>query len=100
MNSICGAVSRAPPHPRWKYFRFFLNFKQDCEAKRHYLVECNYCGGFAQGRFAFIMFIQMFILIFFHLREQVALLLSVCVSVFPRVGGLLESSDKLKEYAI
>lgn len=33
------------------------------KAECHYLIQCNYCGGFAHGRFSFIMFIQMFMLI-------------------------------------
>ncbi len=48
------------------------------KAERHYLVQCNYCGGFAQGRFAFIMFIQMFMLI---LRRACCSLFSVYVCV-------------------
>jgi len=66
MNFICRAVSRTPPHLRLRNFlQTVFKFQTGMEkAERHYLVQCNYCGGFAQGRFAFIMFIQMFILIF------------------------------------
>lgn len=65
------------------------------KAERHYLVQCNYCGGFAQGRFAFIMFIQMFMLIFWFKRACCSLF--QCVFTFFCVGGLLEYSDKWRK---
>lgn len=38
------------------------------KGERRYLVQYNYCEGFAQGAFSFIMFIQMFMLIVWFVR--------------------------------
>lgn len=82
MNFICEVVSRTPSQPRLRNFlQTVFKFQTGMEkAERHYLIQCNYCGGFAHGRFAFIMFIQMFIYLFIYLGlwVQVALVLVVC----------------------
>lgn len=51
------------------------------KAAHHYLVQCNYCGGFPQGRFAFIMFIQMFIYLLNFLHAGCPLFLALCREV-------------------
>lgn len=66
------------------------------KAESHYLLQCNYCGGFAQGRFAFIMFIEMFMLISRLKCAGCSISQCVCVLTGFRVGGWLKSADKLK----
>lgn len=65
------------------------------KSERHYLLQCNYCGGFAQGRFSFIMFIQMFMLIFWFKRAGLFSFhgVYVCVDVFC-VDGCRQVEEK------
>lgn len=93
MNFICEAVSRTPPHPRLKnvidFKDIFKISNRMKKAERHYLVQYNYCEGFAQGTFSFIMFIQMFMLIVWF--RQVSGRFFLCQLTIFCEGGWLNS---------
>lgn len=98
MNFICGVVSRTPPQPRLKnFFRFYRHFQRGWK-RRSAIISFNAITvvNLLGGRFAFIMFIQMFMLILWFTRAGCSLFRCVCVLTFVCVGGQLKSADKLK----